>query len=366
VSTYPTDQSTDPVHEAHRTQSTDAGVDQSTDPIVDRLAADLRTVRGRTVTYRRAVIAFTLAVAVVVVFAMGTAAVEVQKFAAGAGFATFSSWALDPVVGLALVVLMFGEALVADAGRKAPRGAGVLRHFAGLVTLAMNCWPSIDAGRWDSVLLHAVLPGLLIGFAAVAPRFRRELATVLADLRQDEDRLLAEIADREDHYLRAQAERLAEAARQDEADAAARRAADEDRQRAERWREEEASRRRIDEARQLAEIAAAQAAAEAEAERVRTQAAAERARAESGSTRKTRPSTAKKTAPPARRPLSKDEAAETVAALLRAHQGPKPFVLDWQKLQAEHGGSKSHWYAAKTQAEGQLKPPVHLVNAATG
>jgi len=351
------DQSTGAVHDPAVDLVHGESTAQSIDAEIDRITADLDSVRRRSATYRRAVVGFTIAVIVVVGFAMGTAAAEVQKFAAAAGFSTFSSWALDPVVGLALIVLMVGEALIADANGKAPRGTAALRHFAGLVTLAMNCWPSCAAGRWDSVVLHAVMPGLLIGFAAVAPKYRRVLASLTADLRAEELRLLQRRDDHEAARAR-QAKAREEAAAQAVLDRLASERADAEREaRAQRWRDEEASRQRVQEARELAEIEAIRLAAQAEADRARAAANA------AGNRTKDRPPPARTAVkkPTSLRTPSKETAVRIVAEAIRAHEGPKPFTLDWEAMQTQHGGGRAFWFDALKQA----KQPPHLASAET-
>jgi hypothetical protein len=343
--------------------STDAVVDESTDDVLDRITADLDSVRGRHTSLQRAVRAFTVAMAVVVLFAMGTAAVEVQKFAVTAGFAEVSAWLLDPVVGLALVVLMLGETLIADAGGKAPRGASLVRHLAGGVTLVMNCWPSYAAGRADSVLLHAVMPALLIGFAAVAPQFRRALAGQLAQLRTREADLEREWRDRREEVAtataRAELDRLARERAAEQEEARQREQAESQRV----WREQEATRQRAEAARVESEqrIAEARELARIEQETAAARAAAAQAEAEAAARRERPP--AKKTAakkavsasPELR--ISREDARTEIDLQMKAHRGAEPFALPVEKLQAEHGGSRSWWFARLDEVKAEQATP---------
>jgi hypothetical protein len=352
------------------------------DDATDRLAADLNAVRTKLATTHRAVRAFTGSVIIVVVFSMATAAVEVQRFAVEAGFDHRAAWALDPVVGLALIVLMFGEALIADAGRKPPWIGATGRHFAGLVTLLMNCWPSFADRAWDGVLLHAVMPGLLILFASAAPQFRRALADITTRLRADEDRLMQAQRDIVDGAVAEQVAH-AQAVEQQHADAV-------------HAREQEASRLRVEEAERLARIQAdadarriqaeadadiarqtaaantAHAAAErvraeadAESARIREESAAEVARIQAEASAKAlqqRPRTASAKAPakPSAPAPDKDDAARWVASAIRDHEGPDPYVFEWKTWAQKHGGGRTFWFAAKQAAEAR----PHLAKAA--
>lgn len=99
---------------------------------------------------------------------------------------------LDPMVSLALVVVLLGDERLARLGIR-PTGWGVvLRWFAALVTWAMNVWESLfpyhqaPAGgvlaQVDiaGVVLHSVPPALLIVLTEAAAGYRRRIADAVA------------------------------------------------------------------------------------------------------------------------------------------------------------------------------------------
>lgn len=109
-----------------------------------------------------------------------------------------------------------------------------------------------------------------------------------------------------------------------------------------------------------AEIARVQAESTAALARIQAEAEARRPRASvKQSTNRPRTAQSKPSKTPTSGP-SKDEAARLVAEAIRAHQGPKPYVFDWEVWAKEHGGSRSHWFSAKQAAE----QGPHLATAA--
>jgi Skp family chaperone for outer membrane proteins len=216
----------------------------------DDARAELARTRRKIGRLRAAVAWFTLASFVVLLATMAFNASEVARFAAAAGFRDAdgspspAAWALDPIVGFTLLVVMAGESIIASQGQDPPKIGALVRHGAAFATLAMSCWPSLENGAqpaaWDGVLLHAILPGLLIGFAAAAPRFRTVLAQISDDLRAEVEQIEAQIqahaaqageqrradAEREAarrEWQRQEAERLARQAEQERLDAEHRR-----------------------------------------------------------------------------------------------------------------------------------------------
>ncbi|HEY9473449.1 MAG TPA: hypothetical protein VIS06_06285 [Mycobacteriales bacterium] len=95
---------------------------------------------------------------------------------------------LDPMVSLALVVVLLGDERLARLGIR-PTGWGVvLRWFAALVTWAMNVWESLfpyhSAGLSQvdiaGVVLHSVPPALLIVLTEAAAGYRRRIADAVS------------------------------------------------------------------------------------------------------------------------------------------------------------------------------------------
>lgn len=282
---------------------------------LDRTRDELCVARRKVARYLAGVAVFAVAVVVIVVLTMSSAATEVKEAAIATGTfrSEFSATWLDPVVGLTIFSLMFGEALIVEAGRPVPWQVPVMRHICGAVTFAMMVvpplaltTPTVGGGReWTpnigGAAFHAVYPILLIGAAAIAPLLVRELTAALAGLRAADkgviqaelDRRKAEVDDarrvEEETAAAEHARRMEE--RQEQ------RRADEARLQQERWaqqdqasRERDAADRRdqaaeqqrrdreADHQRELALIAARAAAAERE-EAAKAAAAAEVARA---------------------------------------------------------------------------------------
>ncbi|MGH7745549.1 MAG: hypothetical protein ACREQ5_12275 [Candidatus Dormibacteria bacterium] len=124
--------------------------------------------------------------AVVLVLALVFTMVNVQQFAAQGqpvgGVQWFIAWLLDPMASITMAAAIVFEGLLADHGRPKEPWLNATKWYAGVATWTMNIWSSAAAGSLAGVVLHSVAPGILLGLAEAAPRVRRSMAVVIADL----------------------------------------------------------------------------------------------------------------------------------------------------------------------------------------
>lgn len=127
--------------------------------------------------------------AVVLALALVFTMVNVQQFAAAGqpvgGVQWFIAWLLDPMASLTMAAAIVFEGLLADHGRPKEPWLTAAKWYAGIATWAMNIWASAAAGSIAGVVLHSVAPGLLLLLAEAAPRVRRSMAVVIADMERD-------------------------------------------------------------------------------------------------------------------------------------------------------------------------------------
>lgn len=127
--------------------------------------------------------------AVVLVLALVFTMVNVQQFAAQGqpafGVQWWIVWLLDPMASITMAAAIVFEGLLADYGKPKEPWLIATKWYAGVATWAMNIWTSAAAGSAAGVLLHSVAPGILLGLAEAAPRVRRHLAEVIAELERD-------------------------------------------------------------------------------------------------------------------------------------------------------------------------------------
>lgn len=127
----------------------------------------------------------TVALVVVAVVGMTFTAVSVTLFAIDHGVSPWIAWTLDPMVAVALLVVLVADARLVELGVSPGGWPRVLRWFAGMATWAMNAWQSVwpDDGfgvprQIDpaGVVLHSVAPVLLIVLAEAVTGYRRVIA----------------------------------------------------------------------------------------------------------------------------------------------------------------------------------------------
>jgi hypothetical protein len=127
----------------------------------------------------------TAALVVVAVVGMTFTAATVTLFAIDHGVDRRIAWTLDPMVAIALLVVLVADARLVELGVSPGGWPRVLRWFAGMATWAMNAWQSVwpDGGfgvprQIDpaGVVLHSVSPVLLIVLAEAATGYRRVIA----------------------------------------------------------------------------------------------------------------------------------------------------------------------------------------------
>lgn len=130
----------------------------------------------------------TVALVVVAVVAMVFTAVSVTTFALDHGVSPWVAWTLDPMVAVALLVVLLADARLVELGTAPSGWATALRWFAGMATWAMNSWQSFwpDGGFGvprdvdpAGVVLHSVAPVLLVVLAEAATGYRRVIAARL-------------------------------------------------------------------------------------------------------------------------------------------------------------------------------------------
>ena len=190
-----------------------------------------------------------------------------------------TAWLLDPMASVGLGVAILFEALLARYGRH-ETWLTVVKWFAGAMTWAMNIWPAIDhphpSGVAAGVVLHSLAPGLVLGLAEAAPRVRRWVGEIAAELEREAQAIeAAEAAEVAARVAAIEAEKQAERDTQaaetqrirEEQIAARQRDAD----------ERAAAKQRADE---IALVQAQKEAAEAQAEADRVAAEADLAKAE--------------------------------------------------------------------------------------
>ncbi|MFJ8213221.1 hypothetical protein [Streptomyces sp. NPDC096033] len=191
--------------------------------------------------------------------------INVTVFAIREAVPWYIAWMLDPLVSLALLVVLYVDGLLAPQGYKPKSWPFLLRWFAGLGTWLMNCWSSLypkETGfdGWPEhphaagLLLHSIIPALVILLAEAGAGYRKYLTGRTAQLNdvirryQEWQRQQRENEEREARATRDQA---AENARR-EKEREAREAAEQARDEAKRLAEREAHERKI-EADRLAE-----------------------------------------------------------------------------------------------------------------
>jgi hypothetical protein len=147
---------------------------------VGRLRAE--AVRLRAEAARIRAIADRLGHALWVVGAMALifTMVTVTQFAMKHQVSGWIAWLLDPMVSLALLVVLVGDAVLARHGQRMGGWSTVLKLGAGSATWAMNVWESVATRDPAGIVLHSVAPALVIGLAEVTPRLRVAFAE-LAD-----------------------------------------------------------------------------------------------------------------------------------------------------------------------------------------
>lgn len=124
--------------------------------------------------------------AAVLVAALVFTMVNVQQFAAQGhptyGVQWWIAWLLDPMASLTMAAAIVFEGLLADYGKPKVRWLTATKWYAGVATWGMNVWASAAAGSLAGVWLHSVAPGLVLGLAEAAPRVRRHMAEIIAEL----------------------------------------------------------------------------------------------------------------------------------------------------------------------------------------
>lgn len=124
--------------------------------------------------------------AVVLVLALVFTMVNVQQFAAQGqpafGVQWWIAWLLDPMASVSMAAAIVFEGLLADYGKPEVRWLTATKWYAGICTWVMNVWTSAVAHDLGGILLHSVAPGILLGLAEAAPRVRRLMAEIIADL----------------------------------------------------------------------------------------------------------------------------------------------------------------------------------------
>lgn len=131
---------------------------------------------------------------VVLVLALVFTMVNVQTFAsqghAAGTFQWWIAWLLDPMASLTMATAIVFEWVLASYGRR-EGWLTATKWFAGMSTLVMNTWASLFglSPSPSGVVLHIVAPALLLLLAESAPRARRHLSEVTADLLDRADRL---------------------------------------------------------------------------------------------------------------------------------------------------------------------------------
>ncbi|MGH7747727.1 MAG: hypothetical protein ACREQ5_23655 [Candidatus Dormibacteria bacterium] len=127
--------------------------------------------------------------AIVLILTLVFTMVNVQQFAAQGqpayGVQWWIAWLLDPMASITMAAAIVFEGLLADHGRPKERWLIATKWYAGVATWAMNIWASAAAASAAGVVLHSVAPGILLGLAEAAPRVRRSMAVVVADLERE-------------------------------------------------------------------------------------------------------------------------------------------------------------------------------------
>lgn len=94
-------------------------------------------------------------------------------------------WLLDPMASVTMGTAIVFEGVLAGYRH----GVGWLtatKWYAGVCTWGMNVWASVVAVSWSGMLLHSVAPGLVLLLAEAAPRVRRRLSEIVAELERRE------------------------------------------------------------------------------------------------------------------------------------------------------------------------------------
>jgi hypothetical protein len=124
--------------------------------------------------------------AVVLMLALVFTMVNVQQFAAQGhplfGVQWWIAWLLDPMASVTMAAAIIFEGLLADYGKPKVHWLTATKWYAGIATWGMNIWSSAAAGSFAGIWLHSVAPGILLGLAEAAPRVRRHMAEIIAEL----------------------------------------------------------------------------------------------------------------------------------------------------------------------------------------
>lgn len=124
--------------------------------------------------------------AIVMTLALVFTMVNVQQFAAEGhplyGVQWFIAWLLDPMASLTMVAAIIYEGLLSDYGKPRVVWLEITKWYAGVGTWGMNIWASAAVSSWHGVWLHSIAPGIALGLAQAAPRVRRHMADIIAEL----------------------------------------------------------------------------------------------------------------------------------------------------------------------------------------
>lgn len=93
---------------------------------------------------------------------------------------------LPLVVDAAVIIVVRMDATISGFNVKAGAWPTILRWMTGLFTLGLNIGDSALKGSLVGVCVHAVCPMLLIATSEAIPRYRRTIATAVADIRREQ------------------------------------------------------------------------------------------------------------------------------------------------------------------------------------
>lgn len=137
---------------------------------------------------RRLLAALTRALAAVAVLALVFTAVNVTLFATSRGVPWPIAILLDPMVALALAIVLYADSRLAAWGLRPPIWSAALRWFTGTVATLMNTWDSIWPDRqigWPTaadpagIVLHGIPTVLLILLTETTAAYRRTVTPLL-------------------------------------------------------------------------------------------------------------------------------------------------------------------------------------------
>lgn len=137
---------------------------------------------------RRLLTALTRALAAVAALALVFTAVNVTLFATSRGVPWPIAVLLDPMVALALSIVLYADSRLAAWGLRPPIWSAALRWFTGTVATLMNTWDSIWPDRqigWPTdadpagIVLHGTPTVLLILLTETTAAYRRAVTPLL-------------------------------------------------------------------------------------------------------------------------------------------------------------------------------------------